>query len=332
MLNRLLGILIFVCSLLLAWGWMQYDHFIKSPIKLPEEGILYNLTPGSSVHSLAADLTVKGVIERPIMLRLLARWTQQASQLKAGEYQIPAGVTPGQLLEILASGKVVQHSLTLIEGWTFKQMMAAVNRHPDLKHSLTELADEEIMRRLGYADLQHEGRFYPDTYHFPRDTSDLDFLIRAYKKMEQFLADEWDRREADLPLKTPYEALILASIVERETALPAERPRIAGVFIRRLRKGMRLQTDPTVIYGMGDHYDGNIRSRDLKADTPYNTYVHKGLTPTPIAMPSGEAIQAVLHPQPGKALYFVAMGDGAHYFSATLEEHNTAVRKYQLKR
>ncbi|MDJ0805493.1 MAG: endolytic transglycosylase MltG [Gammaproteobacteria bacterium] len=331
MLNRLLGILILACSILLAWGWIEYNHFIQSPLNLPDEGLTYQLHPGSSVHSLSADLANKGVIEHPLLLRLYARLTNQAGNLKAGEYWIPIEATPGRLLEILSSGKVLQHALTLVEGWTFKQMMSAIQQHPVLEHRLTGLSDKAIMQRLGYPDEHPEGRFYPDTYHFPRGTTDVEFLRRAYRQMQQFLAAEWAKRDENLPLRTPYEALILASIVERETALPEERAKIAGVFIRRLRKGMRLQTDPTVIYGMGDAFDGNIRRRDLQTDTPYNTYVHKGLTPTPIAMPSGAAIRAVCHPESGNALYFVATGDGGHIFSATLDEHNRAVRKYQLK-
>jgi UPF0755 protein len=332
MLNRLIGILILVLSLLLAWGWMHYGSFKEVPLTLPQEGLVYILEPGSSVNTLAADLAAQGVIEQPILLRLLARLSDQASRLQAGEYRIPPGTTPVRLLEILASGKVIQHGLTLVEGWTFKQVMAAVSAHEALQHTLNDLPDDEIMQRLGYPGQHPEGRFFPDTYHFPRGERDVDFLNRAYRRMQQFLAKEWEQRAKDLPFKTPDQALILASIVERETALPEERPRIAGVFIRRLQKDMLLQTDPTVIYGMGDSYAGNIRRRDLETDTPYNTYVRKGLTPTPIAMPSGAAIRAVLHPQDGKELYFVATGDGGHFFSASLDEHNRAVRKYQLKR
>jgi UPF0755 protein len=210
-------------------------------------------------------------------------------------------------------------------------MMAAVTRHQALRNTLAGQSAEQVMTQLGHPGQHPEGRFYPDTYHFPRGEKDVDFLKRAYRRMERFLAREWEQRADNLPLDSPYEALILASIVERETALPEERPKIAGVFIRRLQKNMLLQTDPTVIYGMGEHYDGNIRRRDLEADTPYNTYLHPGLTPTPIAMPSGAAIRAVLHPEDGRELYFVATGDGGHHFSATLKEHNRAVRKYQLK-
>lgn len=332
MLNRLLGLVILIVSILLAWGWMQYDAFIHSPLSLPQEGLVYHLKPGSSVNSLSADLANLGVMEQPLMLRLIARLNRQASQLKAGEYQIPHGTTPPQLLTILSSGRVIQHGLTLVEGWTFKQVMQALNRHDALEQTLSGLSDSEIIKRLDIPETHPEGLFYPDTYLFPRGTTDRQFLLRAYQRMQRFLLAEWEQRVPDLPLKTPYEVLILASIVERETALPKERPKIAGVFVRRLRKGMRLQTDPTVIYGMGDAFDGNIRRSDLQTNTPYNTYIHKGLTPTPIAMPSGEAIKAVCHPQEGEELYFVATGDGGHYFSATLEEHNRAVRKYQLKR
>jgi UPF0755 protein len=311
---------------------MQYDSFKANPLNLPQQGLVYNLEPGSSVTSLAADLVAMGVIEQPIYLRLLARLNDQASRLQAGEYRIPAGTTPGELLQILASGKVIQHALTLVEGWTFQQVMLALSAHEALQHTLEDLSHAQIMQRLGYPDQHPEGRFYPDTYYFPRDESDVAFLKRAYRKMQRVLAKEWEQRAQDLPFKDPDEALILASIVERETGLPEERARIAGVFIRRLQKGMLLQTDPTVIYGMGEHFDGNIRRRDLETDTPYNTYLRKGLTPTPIAMPSGAAIHAVLHPQLGNELYFVATGDGGHHFSRTLEEHNRAVRKYQLKR
>ncbi len=332
MLQKLFGILIFVFSILCAWGWMEYVDFMEKPLHLPAEGVRYNLESGTTMRRLSAELEQQGLIERPLFLRLLARWSHQADQLKVGEYHIPEGTRPEGVLKILTSGKVVQYALTVVEGWTFKQMMAALTRHEAIKQTLTELPDGEIMGRIGYPEQHPEGRFYPDTYHFPRGTTDVAFLKRAYRQMEKVLAREWESKESGLPLKSPYECLILASIVERETGLPSERPLIAGVFIRRLQKRMRLQTDPTVIYGMGDDYDGNIRRRDLKTDTPYNTYVHAGLTPTPIAMPSGEAIHAALHPAAGKSLYFVATGDGGHYFSATLEEHNKAVRKYQLKR
>ncbi|MEW8018692.1 MAG: endolytic transglycosylase MltG [Candidatus Thiodiazotropha endolucinida] len=330
--NRLLGILIFVASILLAWGWMEYDGFVNKSLNLPEEGVNYILHPGMTVRSLAEDLQQRGMLEKPMLLRFIARWQGQASKLKAGEYYLPTGTTPPKLLEILSSSQVVQYALTIIEGWTFDQLMAAIRRDPVLEHSLKEVTNDQVMQHLGLDDLHPEGRFYPDTYHFPRGTTDAAFLKRAYKRMESVLEQAWQQRKKQLPLNSPYEALILASIIERETGIPEERGKIAGVFIRRLKRGMLLQTDPTVIYGMGESYNGNIRKRDLTRDTPYNTYLHKGLTPTPIAMPSGAAIRAALNPEEGNSLYFVATGDGGHYFSSTLEEHNKAVRKYQLKR
>ena len=330
--NRLLGIIIFVISLLLAWGWLEYDEFVSKPLELPEEGLNYHLSSGTTVRGLAEELHQKGILHKPLLLEFLARWTGQASRLKAGEYHLPEGTTPPMLLEILSSSRVVQHALTIIEGWTFKQMMKAVRANPVLKQTLDGEDDAQVMGQLGLGEEHPEGRFYPDTYHFPLGTTDKEFLLRAYQRMQKTLRESWTKRAPDLPLKSPYEALILASIIERETGVPEERKQIAGVFVRRLKRGMLLQTDPTVIYGMGDAYEGNIRKRDLLRDTPYNTYVRKGLTPTPIAMPSRAAIEAALHPEAGKTLYFVATGKGGHYFSETLDEHNRAVRKYQLKR
>jgi UPF0755 protein len=332
MFNRLLGLLIFVVSILLAWGWMEYEGFIDRSLNIPDEGVNYILHPGMTVRSLAVDLQQKGLLDKPLLLRVFARWQGQANKLKAGEYFLPSGATPPKLLEILTSSQVVQYSLTIIEGWTFEQMMAAVRRDSVLEHTLIEVQNDQVMQHLGLGKLHPEGRFYPDTYYFPRGTTDAAFLKRAYKRMEKVLQQAWEKRKENLPLKRPYEALILASIIERETGLPEERGMIAGVFVRRLERGMLLQTDPTIIYGMGKDYDGNIRKRDLTRDTPYNTYLHKGLTPTPIAMPGGASIHAALNPIAGNSLYFVATGDGGHYFSSTLEEHNKAVRKYQLKR
>lgn len=332
MLNRILGILFLGASFTLAWLMMDFNHFLKSPLSLPQEGENYTLKSGTTVALLARELEQKGYLQQPLYLRLLARWDGLAKRLQAGEYHLDNGLTPRQLLQKLASGKVTTYSQTLVEGWTFRQVMEAVRSQPALKQTLEGLSDADIMQRLGFAEEHPEGRFLPDTYHFPRGTTDLAFLKRAYQAMQHLLAEEWPKREPELPLKSPYQALILASIVEKETGLASERPEIAGVFIRRLKKGMKLQTDPTVIYGLGDGFDGNIRRSDLNRDTPYNSYLHKGLTPTPIAMPGSDAIRSVLHPAAGKSLYFVAKGDGSHYFSATLSEHNKAVRKYQLKR
>lgn len=311
---------------------MSLDSFSDNPMALPEAGITYELLPGTSLAAVAGDLERSGYLKSAFYFRLLARLDGQAGNIKAGEYHLPSGLTPKSLLALLVSGKVVSHSLTLVEGWSFQQMLAAVAGHEALRKTLVDLPDSEIMDKLGLAGIHPEGRFLPDTYHFPKGTTDQDFLKRAYRGMEQLLAREWAEREPGLPLNSPYEALILASIVEKETGKAHERPEIAGVFIRRLRKGMLLQTDPTVIYGMGVSFDGNIRRSDLRRDTPYNTYLRKGLTPTPISMPGADAIHAVLHPAKGSSLYFVAKGNGQHHFSDTLAEHNKAVRKYQLKR
>jgi len=331
MLHRLLGMLLILSSLLMAWLAMDFRHFADAPLEFPEHGLQYILEPGSSVNRLAADLKAVGMLENELYLRMLARWEGQASQLKAGEYQFTAGMSPRSMLNLIVAGKVISHTLTLVEGWTFRQVMEVVNQHDALVHTLEGLSDEEMMQRIGHAGEHPEGRFFPDTYHFPRGTTDIAFLQRAYNAMGRFLQFEWEKRDVGLPLKAPYDALILASIVERETGLSQERAQIAGVFVRRLQKRMKLQTDPTVIYGMGDAFDGNIRRRDLKTKTPYNTYTNHGLPPTPIAMPGADAIIATLHPAPGSALYFVARGDGGHQFSETLEKHNKAVRRYQLK-
>ncbi|MCB1761806.1 MAG: endolytic transglycosylase MltG [Gammaproteobacteria bacterium] len=332
MVHRILGLFIIAVSLAAGWMMLEFDRFVQTPLQLPPEGVNYLIDPGSSITSLAADLEQKGYIENPLFLRLLARWNQQAHRIKAGEYFIAATTTPEQLLELLVSGRVVSHSLTIVEGWNFSQMLDVVQANEVLTDTLQGLSHQEIMQRLGYPGEHPEGRFLPTTYHFPRGTTDLKFLQRAYLAMQKLLEKKWTERDAGLPLNTPYEALILASIVEKETGLASERPAIAGVFIRRLRAGMLLQTDPTIIYGLGDEYDGDIRRRDLLRDTPYNTYLHGGLTPTPIALPGEAALDAVMHPQPGTSLYFVARGDGSHQFSDTLAEHNLAVRKYQLKR
>ncbi|MES9845721.1 MAG: endolytic transglycosylase MltG [Candidatus Sedimenticola sp. PURPLELP] len=332
MLHRLIGILVILVSFAAAWLMMDYRQFTNTPLALPSEGVVYILEPGSTFKGLANELAQKGWLSSPVYLRVMARLDGSSAKIKAGEYRIAHGTTPSALLTLLVSGKVTHYSMTLVEGWSFRQMLGAIQSNKNIKHTLEGLTDAEIMKRLGHEGEHPEGRFLPDTYHFPRGTTDIDFLKRAYKAMEKTLQKEWSQREENLPLKSAYEALILASIIEKETGLASERPEIAGVFIRRLNKGMKLQTDPTVIYGMGETFDGNIRRRDLRKDTPYNTYVHKGLTPTPISLPGADAIHAALHPAKGKSLYFVASGNGGHKFSNTLKEHNAAVRKYQLKR
>ncbi len=334
MLHRLLGISIILLSVAAAWLMMELRQFADTPLQVPEEGATYLLEPGTSFNAMATDLEQRGYISSALYLRLMARWNKTGGKIKAGEYLIPSGTRPDELLTLLVSGKVVHYSVTLIEGWTFREALTAIQQHEAVKAVTAELSDEEIMKQLGREGEHPEGRFLADTYQFNRGTTDLAILKRAASALDQLLAQEWAQRAPDLPYKDPYQALILASIVEKETGLASERPEIAGVFVRRLQKGMKLQTDPTVIYGMGERFDGNIRRRDLKEDTPYNTYVHTGLTPTPISLPGRDAVRAVLHPNDGKSLYFVARGDGSgsHYFSATLEEHNRAVRKYQLKK
>ncbi len=307
-----------------------YRNFIITPLNIEGSGLTYEVASGMTLKMIAQDLQQRGVLSRAPYLVWLSYLRSEKHSVRAGEYVLVPGTTPPQLLEQLALGKVTGHALTLVEGWTFRQMLAAVARNEKLEHTLNGLSDAEIMSRLGFAGQHPEGRFYPDTYHFPKGTSDADFLKRAYRAMEQHLQAAWESRSADLPFNTPEEALILASIVEKETGLASERPLIAGVFVRRMRIGMALQTDPTVIYGLGDSFDGNLRRSDLTADTPYNTYTRVGLPPTPIAMPGLDSIRAVLHPAPGDALFFVARGDGGHVFSATLEEHNRAVFKYQI--
>ena len=319
--------------IVVAAGWVAIDmqRFLSSPMAVAEEGTVIEVKPGATLTHIVADLAQENIITKPRYLRWYARWQPGADKIHVGEYKIEPGSTPRSFIAMLIAGKVMQYSITIVEGWTFKQMMQVINENPNLSHELLGLSDEEIMTKLGYKGQHPEGRFLPDTYAFPKGMSDIAFLNRAYTAMENYLTAAWPERDVGIPVKTPYEALILASIVEKETGLASERETIAGVFTRRLQKGMRLQTDPTVIYGMGDRYDGNIRKRDLLTETPYNTYKISGLPPTPIAMPGRDAIDAVLHPAEGKELYFVSKGDGSHYFSATLEEHNEAVIKYQLK-
>jgi len=329
---RFLGVLVVVASFVGGWLIMDFQAFRVNPLDLPEEGSTLVVEPGAHLKRIAHDLQQQGIIHKPLYLVLLGRYLGLDAHLKAGEFRLSAGTTPEGLLEQLSSGQVIQHTLTLIEGETFKDMMRRVQASDTLLHTLPDSSAGTVMDALGHPGTDPEGRFLPETYAFPRGTTDVGFLQRAWQDMDSFLQQAWEGRGKDLPLQSPYEALILASIVEKETGVAAERAQIAGVFIRRLQKGMKLQTDPTVIYGMGENYDGDIRFRDLRTDTPYNTYTRFGLPPTPIAMPGKDAIRAVLHPADGDALYFVSRGDGSHHFSATLDEHNRAVDRYQRKR
>ncbi len=329
---KLLGVLVLVGSIGAGWILMQWGGALQQELAVGEHGLRYTVNRGASFRSVVMDLAERDVLKKPRYLVWTARWTGKAGRMQAGGYHISPGTTAEELMDLFVQGKVLQHSITLVEGWTFRQMMQAIQRHPELDHTLGGATDKEVMTGVGHPDLHPEGRFLPETYHFPDGTRDVDILRRAYADMQAMLIAEWERRDGGLPYGTPYDALIMASIVEKETARPEERRRIAGVFVRRLEKNMRLQTDPTVIYGLGESFDGNLRRRDLKKDTPYKTDVHKGLPPTPIAMPGVDSILAALHPEPGDALYFVAKGDGSHKFSATLAEHQAAVVQYQLKR
>lgn len=312
--------------------WFEYERFLETPVALDEDERVFEIAPGTTLRGLADRLTADGMIEDPYFFIALAYQEGLQRQIKAGEYALKEGARPLDLLRLFASGRSIQYPVTLVEGHTFAEAVAGISDHPVLTHELEGLGEAEIRERIGIEHSHPEGWLFPDTYLVLRGSSDVALLRRAHERMKSVLAEEWAEREEGLPIETPYEALILASIIEKETGVADERPAIAGVFVRRLQRGMRLQTDPTVIYGMGDAYDGNIRRADLRAETPYNTYVIDGLPPTPIALPGREAIHAALHPAEGDALYFVSRGDGSHYFSATLDEHNCAVRHYQLGR
>ena len=316
-----------------GWVALALKNLQPDPLFATGERQQIDVAAGTSFTELTKQLGERGWADHPRFLRLYGRFSGKASAIKAGEYAVEPGMSMLQLLDRMVEGAVIQHRLTIVEGWTFRELLRAVDSHAALRHTLPrEAAAEVVMTRLGHAGEDPEGRFLPETYRFPRETTDVAFLERAYAAMQQALHAKWAQRAEGLPFTKPYEALILASLVEKETALPAERRKIAGVFIRRLARGMPLQTDPSVIYGLGADFDGNIRGRDLRKDSPYNTYTRKGLPPTPIAIPGRDAIAAVLHPADGEALYFVARGDGSHQFSATLAAHNKAVRKYVLQR
>lgn len=303
-----------------------------TPLELPARPFEFTLKPGSSLRAASRDLTQAGLLEQGWAFEILGRLTGLAGKLKAGSYELEEEVSPLRLLQMISRGEVSMGQVRVIEGWTFKQFRAALDANPDLQHDTTGLKDTEILERIGTVGWYGEGLFFPDTYNFSKGESDLEVLRRAHRDMQQNLQTEWDRRADGLPFVNSYQALILASIVEKETGAAQDRPMIAAVFENRLRIGMPLQTDPTVIYGMGERFDGNLRRRDLLTDTPYNTYTRGSLPPTPISLPGLASLQAVLHPARSGALYFVARGDGTSEFSTTLDQHNQAVSRYQLKR
>jgi UPF0755 protein len=289
----------------------------------------FSLKTGSGLRSAANQMERAGVLRHPDFFVIMGRLLGEAGNIKPGIYDIDEPLTPYQLLRKITEGDVTQQAVTLVEGWTFRQVRKALDEHEGVKHELRDLSEAEIMKRLGSTAASPEGLFFPDTYHFDSGTSDLLVLRRAYRLMHTHLDNQWRKRAEGLPFANPYEALILASIVEKETGQPKDRPLVAAVFVNRLRKGMPLQADPTIIYGIGETFDGNIRKRDLTADTPYNTYTRSGLPPTPIAMPGLASLAATLNPPDSDVLYFVSRGDGSSYFSRTLGEHERAVTKYQ---
>jgi len=331
MLKKISLVCALLCTLFISWAWLDYTGFIKAPL-IAEKSISLDIKKGSSFNKILSKLNEQDIVFNKLWFKLLAYEAGLTEQLKAGEYELPVGLTPNDFLLLLSKGKVKHYSVTFPEGISFKEMRGVLRQHDAIQQSIAQLSDKEVLQKIDPQAEHPEGLFFPDTYQFIKHTNDIAILERAYKKMQRVLEEQWQNKSDEVHLKTAYEALILASIVEKETAVASERPIIAGVFTRRLKIGMRLQTDPTVIYGMGDNYDGNIRRKDLRALTAYNTYKINGLPPTPIAMPGKEAIYAALHPAKGNSLYFVANGDGSHVFSATLRQHNNAVNNYQRKR
>jgi UPF0755 protein len=308
-------------------AWLYW--YAQQPLPLVADSVEFRIEPGSGLRGAIRQMRTAGVEVKEWPFVVLARAAREDGSIKAGTYDLRRGTTPNGLLDKLVRGDFAQSNLRVVEGWTFKQFRAVLDGHPHIKHTTAGMSEEEVMRRIGAPGLQAEGRFFPDTYRFPKGESDIEILRQAYSAMTRKLEEAWAGRAPDLPLATPYDALILASIVEKETGVRGDRDLIAAVFINRLRYPMRLQTDPTVIYGMGAAFNGNLRKVDLQTDTPYNTYTRDGLPPTPIALPGIESLQAVTHPGATQALYFVARGDGSSHFSESLNEHNQAVDRYQ---
>ncbi len=328
LLKRLL--LVLLLSVVAALGGLAW--FALQPLSLPASPLEFSIPSGLSLRSASQQMSEAGLGFAPWQFTLLARLVGKSAQIKAGSYEVSQGVTPWLLLEKLTRGDVTQAEIVFVEGKTFHQLRATLDANPALRHDTAGLSDAAILARLGAVEAHPEGLFFPDTYLFAKNSSDLEILQRAYRAMQRRLKLEWARRDPEIPLNTPYEALIMASIVEKETGRAADREPISAVFANRLRLGMQLQTDPAVIYGVGERFDGSLKKRDLVTDTPYNTYTRGGLPPTPIAMPGLAALQAALHPPKTAMLYFVARGDGSSEFSRTLDEHNRAVAKYQRGR
>ena len=324
MMRKLAALLLLLMLAIASAAYYAYSPV--TPATLPME---FTVNQGSSLTSVARQFEQAGLLDSPRSFVMLARALGRAGQIKAGIYQLDHPVSKLELLEMVTQGNVSKTQVTIIEGWNFQQLRSALDATANIRHDTLNLSDAEILQRIGAAENHPEGLFFPDTYFVGAGSSDVDFLRRAYQVMQQRLNEVWQTRDADLPLETPYQALILASVVEKETGTATDRPMIAGVFIHRLRLHMMLQTDPAVIYGLGEKFDGNLRKRDLLRDTPYNTYTRAGLPPTPIALPGLDALNAALHPAQTDALYFVARGDGSSHFSNSLNEHNRAVNQYQ---
>lgn len=293
--------------------------------------VAFSVPQGASFKMAAREMVHAGALDQPFLFQLLARALGKAHSIKAGSYGLTEPATPLALLRKITLGETVLGKLTVIEGWTFAEMRRALDAQMDLRHDTTGMTDAELLQAIGAETGHPEGQFFPDTYFFDHGSSDLALYKRAYRTMQTVLAESWERRAPGLPYKVPMDALIMASIIEKETGAPEERAMIASVFINRLRIGMRLQTDPSVIYGLGPRFDGNLRRVDLETDTPYNSYTRAGLPPTPIALPGADAIHAALNPEASRALYFVAMGNGRHVFSNNLDDHNRAVARYQKR-
>jgi UPF0755 protein len=320
-----------LAGLLLGASAWKLNSALEQPLNLIQEELL-EVPPGSTPGGTFTRLQADGVLRDAFWLRLYWRFNLDGQPLHSGEYRMTPGMTAQGLIGLWQRGEVVQYSLTLVEGWNFRQVRAALAKTEKLEQTLNGLSDSEVMDKLGHTGVFPEGRFFPDTYRFVRGMTDAELLEKAYNRLDEVLAKEWSKRAADVPYTQPYQALIMASLVEKETGVPQERGQIAGVFVRRMQIGMLLQTDPTVIYGLGERYNGKLTRADLREATPYNTYMNAGLPPTPIAMVGREAIHAALNPVPGNSLYFVARGDGSHEFSDDLDAHNNAVREFQLKR
>ena len=308
-----------------------FSYWAKSPLDTGGKPIEFSIAPGSGVGAAAQQMAKAGVPVNPQMFNILARVTGEAGRIKAGSYELKPDTSPRALLAQLVRGEFAQEAITIVEGWTFRQMRAAIASHERLRHDTVKLSDEELMQKISSEYKAPEGLFFPDTYLFAKGSSELEIYKKAHQAMIKHLQTAWEGRDPSLPYKTPYEALTMASIIEKETGQKSERNMIAGVFVNRLRTGMMLQTDPAVIYGMGERFAGDIRKKDLQTDTPYNTYTRAGLPPTPIALPGIQSLHAALAPAKTQALYFVARGDGTSQFSDNLNDHNRAVNQYQRR-